>query len=562
MKIAKWSFGLWMLAAAGCAASVTPHNGGSESHFLLTCVDDSDCGSQLACTENVCTTECESTAQCAGLSAMATCEALGELQVCDFVCEDDRDCGGLDSGLQCSSGRCRQASEPDLPDGSVIDASEPEITADLLGTSEALGEPVELAFVAGTEHEQQVWLRGMDGALLQISTWPTELDQEIPCDRFAALSFDATGEYLAFVETLACFERSRVVVHDVSTGKTWSLGAYVAFQVDVSAGPRSMLASVMEGNIFEVSAKLFAIDLQAMKLALIETPTGNMVNGSHQQVVGVGAETEVVITNGQPVMRLSEDGAELFEPIDDLGANWQLSDLRASPSGEHVCINARDMMSPPGMDVARAVLATANGGSTQVIPEFDFSCVFSGDGGYVMFGGSPFEIVDDDLVPLPLPSEPLRAGGSFGEIFYATNEQSEVVRFDPATGAIEVVIELGMLEGLCSSTITPPRAELFLPEDGRGVGLVHVSCGDDAAYEAASLALDLATGAYVTIETGSEVRFGMHDIAWPRDGRVLLFSALEAGDGASFYEVSSGPEVTVRTLEEIDGNLRTPAVPR
>src|SRR5688500_7510837 len=98
MKITKWSFGLWMLAATGCASSVTPDNGGSESHFLLTCVDSSDCGSQLACTENVCTTECESTAQCAGLGASATCEALGELRICDFVCEDDQDCGGLGSG--------------------------------------------------------------------------------------------------------------------------------------------------------------------------------------------------------------------------------------------------------------------------------------------------------------------------------------------------------------------------------------------------------------------------------------------------------------------------------
>src|SRR5699024_9888459 len=125
--------------------------------------------------------------------------------------------------------------------------------------------------------------------------------------------------------------------------------------------------------------------------------------------------------------------------------------------------------------------------SVREISDFDFACEFTSDGEYVMFGSTPFKIVDNELVELPPTSEQLRIGGAFENVFYATNEQQELVRFDPATGATEVVIAVDVLEEHCSTEIAPPTIQLYLPQDRRGIGLVRVSCSSVDEYEGGSI---------------------------------------------------------------------------
>jgi hypothetical protein len=555
MKIASWSFVICTLAAIGCASSVSPSSGGSESHFMLPCADSSDCGS-LTCTENVCTAECESTAECAELGTSVTCEELGELRACDFVCEDDEDCEGLGSSFECNSGRCRLDPPPQAHDANVIDAADPWDDIELLARSEVLGEPVELAFIASNDSDQQIWLRGTNGALRQISSWPAELDRSEGCTRFDSLSFDPSGAYLVFVERLACSnQRSRLVVHEVSTGRTAMLAEYATDFVLVSAGPRSMITSVIEGD-FSEGAQLFQIDVQAMRHVPIQTPTGNVLNGIPHQIMGIDNRTELLITVGLPVLTLSDEGAQLFEPLDELVTSWQLNELGASPAGDQVCINANSQ--EPEMPLGRALLVTASGLSMHAIPSVDMRCFFTRDGGHAMFGTAPFEIVGDELVPLPLPSETLQTQGSYGGIFYATNDQGEVVRFDPRTGTIDVVIDLETLETACPDAPRPLFPSLYLPDDVGSVGLAHLSCNHEDLDESVSFAFDLATDAYVELDPRRDTR---RELAWLNDGRALLFVP-EGEAASSFYEIGPGPEVTFRTLEGVDGIVYRPATPR
>lgn len=66
---------LCLFGLAACAGEPGPSLD-SESHFLTACVDNGDCGTELSCICNVCTSPCDDDDSCAGTSPESTCLTL------------------------------------------------------------------------------------------------------------------------------------------------------------------------------------------------------------------------------------------------------------------------------------------------------------------------------------------------------------------------------------------------------------------------------------------------------------------------------------------------------
>ena len=98
----------------------------SVTHFLRACVTDAQCPETLECRCGVCTTGCESSADCAALSGESVCVNSTELTACSVLpaygasicaipCAADAACGDLECGLD----RCYGS--PDCPGGYTYD---------------------------------------------------------------------------------------------------------------------------------------------------------------------------------------------------------------------------------------------------------------------------------------------------------------------------------------------------------------------------------------------------------------------------------------------------------
>jgi hypothetical protein len=144
-------FGALLLAASalivGCdEKSQSVERFESETHFLKSCVESSSCGDGLECLCGVCTQACDGAAACDGLAAGASCVATSgactaaEL-VCDVECDSDAECAGV-SGT-CQRGRCRdeQANSVSSDDEIVApsDASTDETDSTATDTSQGTG---------------------------------------------------------------------------------------------------------------------------------------------------------------------------------------------------------------------------------------------------------------------------------------------------------------------------------------------------------------------------------------------------------------------------------------
>jgi hypothetical protein len=539
-----------------CAKTTSPESGGSESHFLDACTEASECGPELSCRANVCTRECESAAQCEGLGGAVTCEPESEAGICDLLCEQDDDCEAMSADAHCSSGRCREQVQQEVDSGATQSERE------LLGTSELLGEPAQLAFIAGEPGEEQLYVWGVSGAVKQVSVWPAAAGATNTCalissSRFTNITFDSSGEYLAFIERESCvgFGDERLVLYELATGRSQSLGSFE--DVEVSAGPRTMIASVRsnDGN------ELYEIVPATSTLSRIDVPAGADANSYLQDIVAFDGD-EILFTTGTPFLRMNDDGVELFDPLVQLDPKWQLGILSTSPSGDQLCVTARDTTLDPEIDEALAILVTLEHVSMQPTVSFDFTCAFSADGRYVMYGGAAFEVEGDELVALPLPSERMSVVGAHGDFFFGTSGVADVVRFNPATGTSEILVGLDAFGELCEGGATElPLTQLYLAEDARGVGIVQHYCGEPNADRSGSLALDLETGEWAVIEAAADAQYVAYDVAWPSDGHAWLFSALAEDDAPSFYEISAGLEVKVHRFDQLDGTMHTPALP-
>jgi hypothetical protein len=112
--------------ASGCGKVVSSEDTGSETHWLVRCDSDAECGpGNCAC--GVCTLACNEDADCSALgvrgmrcSLPMTCAAEPEFKTADggcFVpCQSNADCAGLASDASCERGRC------ELPPGVVLGA--------------------------------------------------------------------------------------------------------------------------------------------------------------------------------------------------------------------------------------------------------------------------------------------------------------------------------------------------------------------------------------------------------------------------------------------------------
>jgi hypothetical protein len=108
--------------ASGCGRADSPRLD-SETHWLMSCESDLDCGAG-SCECGVCTEPCSSSADCSVLgiegiecvTELGACGALGEStaaaptaagSACLLPCADNADCGALGAGAVCESQRCQ-----------------------------------------------------------------------------------------------------------------------------------------------------------------------------------------------------------------------------------------------------------------------------------------------------------------------------------------------------------------------------------------------------------------------------------------------------------------------
>jgi len=110
----------------GCETEAGEPSTGSESHFLRSCHDDSECG-ELSCLCGVCSAPCDADAVCTELDAAAECVpsaarpsesacATPPESMCDLRCASDADCESLAAESVCTHGFCRET--PGDTDGS------------------------------------------------------------------------------------------------------------------------------------------------------------------------------------------------------------------------------------------------------------------------------------------------------------------------------------------------------------------------------------------------------------------------------------------------------------
>jgi hypothetical protein len=99
--------------SGACTESMTPSAMGNTNwNWLTLCSDDDDCDGAMTCSCGVCTRECSSSRECAGLSgsscaqvsAQPSCDQMASVErVCLLRCAANADCG---EGARCERGSC------------------------------------------------------------------------------------------------------------------------------------------------------------------------------------------------------------------------------------------------------------------------------------------------------------------------------------------------------------------------------------------------------------------------------------------------------------------------
>jgi hypothetical protein len=82
---------------------------GTESHFLLECEGDRDCGENLTCLGGRCSVECQADSDCVQLHEQAECVDTpgGSGLSCDVACDGPKDCTSL-AADGCTADHCRE----------------------------------------------------------------------------------------------------------------------------------------------------------------------------------------------------------------------------------------------------------------------------------------------------------------------------------------------------------------------------------------------------------------------------------------------------------------------
>ena len=102
-----WRTAILGLLLASCGETSPPENG-SETHFLLQCVES--CGEGFECLSGVCTRDCEADTDCKDLSGAAVCADAAE--GCRVLCDADQDCTDENPDWECHDGQCRSGRPP------------------------------------------------------------------------------------------------------------------------------------------------------------------------------------------------------------------------------------------------------------------------------------------------------------------------------------------------------------------------------------------------------------------------------------------------------------------
>ncbi|HTV24367.1 MAG TPA: hypothetical protein VMG12_36995 [Polyangiaceae bacterium] len=158
--------------ASGCGRAESPEPIDSETHWLMSCDSDLDCGAG-SCECGVCTQTCATSAECSGLGVAGVecvprtgvCGASGDAaggtsaaetagSVCLLACDGDDDCSALGAGAVCESRRCERAAS------TVVDGVGGASNTGGSGSSGGAGGTSDTALCDGSEDVRFVYVTG------------------------------------------------------------------------------------------------------------------------------------------------------------------------------------------------------------------------------------------------------------------------------------------------------------------------------------------------------------------------------------------------------------------
>ncbi len=478
----------------------------------------------------------------------------------------------------------------DPPPPAIVPAAPPEIAA-----TEPLAGVLSFAFKAGYHGQEQIWLRGVDGALVRISDWDVGPDYDETCGaswstggysggRFGPLQFDPAGERLLFTEHVACHSTRnqqdwRVLAHDLRSGTTRVL-AEAAERPSILVSADAVVIMVRHvAATFPAqpirSGGIELVELVEGALRPIDVPTGGgwlrIGNGEAAHLLH-HRDRALLLADGIPALE-KVDGVWQQSELADALAGADISAVAASPSGDRLCA-ATSRVRPGGgrEDTVAWVLDVDGDWQSTSLPGSGWvgRCFWFPDESAVAFDSSFVRIDAAGLVAIPLPGgTTIGVAGAWRGDFYGTDPKTRaLMRIAGSTLEAETALAAEAMPPLCAGGLPHVR----LPPDDRPLAIVKVSCGCIDCDISGSFAWHSERGTMEVVEEP----WGEHDVygvAWLADGGAVVLSTQSMGFGtagageprpeaASFFLVTAdGAIETVGPLPDVVGTLHSPLAP-
>jgi hypothetical protein len=449
----------------------------------------------------------------------------------------------------------------------AADASDAADTGPIsLPTSEILGGEPAFAARAGYFGSEQVWLFGISGKAVLVSTWPPSSSLSCGPDpqvdytgypdrlgRFGPLQFDHSGRYLLFSETLdrgVCPTSpgrtdSRWIAHDIQTGTSHVLPAQGSVQVAEGA-----TVLVAETELYDfVNGNLTRIPTVSRASSALTSP---------RLVWHAGAP--LLVAPGIQPMRRSPTGFVTTNVLDAVGGD--LIGL-VTASGDALC-GMRELPGDSGSRLETFLLEAE--GALSPVP----SCLLSADSSlaFVQDASGTRAVTRDGTLVTDLPGvwmHGIAHGAAWGI------RGIEIVRWDLTSHVLTSVADAGAI----GCGFAPDAGEawnaavhrLYLPGAQGRTALVKVHCGAVDSDDARTFALRLDTLETTAVEReqGEHHVYGVTPLA---SGGFVLTSSMYQGfeatvpaPGSYFRVDEDGQAALVGPVAGVDGVIHSPQSP-
>lgn len=595
----------WLLALAGAGAmagcSLSKPRAGSESHFLMRCQSNDDCGATLSCEAGFCTRKCTNDAACEALATTASCEPLadGAARVCDLRCADVADCASVGEQLLCASDRCRFAegggepqpqpgrSDAGAPGPEAPSPPDPAPSNDGLGgpqpgadSSPPLARPAQMAFKTGYGPDEQVYLRGEDGEVQRVSVWPkaSGLSDCVASfssggymegtGRFASLAFDHTGDFLLLSERVGCGapdQGNLVIAHDLRSGQSQTVARRAGSELLSDRRLSLSYAFDSESGTDQVRIEEWLNG----KLEPMPFYSGQPVDREGPAQLLTMTDRTILLLAGHPALVRRE--GETFWTQDvgfDSLARLTIGPMAVSPSGTRLCALAR-----PNGESSPLVAVVRHPDGDWTLRElietrgiwYAPACAFNADETRLMVLDQVFPLEADALGPEGPRVPGFLVAGAHGGGFFGT-QMDEVVQLDPDTGETTPRFGAAALFDLCESDGTVPDAwtQVIAPTPARDVVLIKRYCGCLDCDLSGSVALRLDTNTVVEIER-SQASHQVYQALWPSAGGAVVITSQgdmpPSPEAGAFFTVDSEGAVDLVSADGVTDVVHGAVVP-